>query len=386
MGLVFRAALVVVGLAVLGFGLLAGFNRAQDANWTYPPVGRDLHAELQERVTEAPLNSEDIDMLARARVKSAPLAPLPFEAKLVAELESGADPARVAELAEAALRRNARSRAARLLRFSLRAHQGDWPAMLDEFEVLHELLPGQRRDLVQALAGQMTDPSARAAISARITQDAPAWGQSLAARLSLGDVPLETLITVYRPYPPIQGRLVGELVRAGDHDSAYLAWVLLLDEDVALSSLPFDGTFVGLDAPTPFNWVIDRRTAERLPDGGLYVAYFGTARPRIAFQLLPLTPGTYRLQAMADGDVPDAAGDLVWTVRCAGGGATLLRHSLARGGDAVHAVDDTSWTFDVPGSGCGYQELALTGQPGEYPQPIRLTLRSVRISAVERAL
>lgn len=378
MGLVSLTIRAVAGLAVLGCGLSASLVRAPDSSLGTRLTGSDTRAELQAQLATTPLPIADIDRLARARVLAAPLDPLPFEAKLAAEVSAGPIPQRLEGLTEAALARNGRSQAARLLRFSRYLEVGDWTAVIREFERLYDLFPEKREDLLGVLEAQMADASARHIIVSQISHDAPAWGRSLVVRFTRNDVPLDTLVALYRPYPDIQGRLISGLAREGQYDLAYLAWVLLRPSELAHSGLPIDGTFKGIDAPTPFNWTIDKRRAELLPGGGLYVVFLGTARPRIVHQSLPLAPGSYELAVTFDGDLPHAAGALMWTLRCAGGESVILQQAMAN--------DTQGWVFNVPEAGCDFQELTLSGEPGEYAQPIRLTLRSVQINALDRTL
>jgi hypothetical protein len=41
--------------------------------------------------------------------------------------------------------------------------------------------------------------------------------------------------------------------------------------------------------------------------------------------------------------------------------------------------------FDVPARGCDFQWLTLRGLPGEYPQPLRITIDSVVIKTAAEA-
>lgn len=385
MGLTGVIIRILFALAVIAASVFMGFERYQRDEagaWPFEGVNKAREDLIQELDAEVP-DEARLAALAEDLARRAPLDPLAYTAFLVIST----DPAdgefkldRIEALAGATIARNARNRTARLVKFELLALRGDWATALDEFSVLFAL-GFQRRELIGFLKTQFETPAARTEILAKLSDVDTAWDHAFLAGLDIDRLGLSTIMELYAPFPDLQARLVADLTRQHRYDEAFLVWNLMRTDGASGSSFPFDGGFAGLNAPVPFNWSLDKRHAEMLPEGGLYVSYSGTGGPRIASQLLPLTPGTYQLLVEQEGEIPATAGDLVWSVHCVGTNRSVLELSLAglSGADRIEPV------FTVPGGDCDYQVLSLSGKPGEYPSPIRITLNSVQIANAETA-
>ncbi len=376
MGLIGRILQVVSVFVLLAIGALAGSERSNlNTRLAFLPRLADPRLELRMALRDAPRDGERIMELARATSKTAPLDPLAFEAGLVHALDRG-DTASPGPMARAALARDPRSRPARIYRFEAGLRAGDWEAAIDELDGLYSLLPRQRAAILDLVAAQVSDRNAREALLARMAAGDPDWGRGLVARIALEQLDLASALDFYRPYDDLHSRLVSELVSEGRLNEAYLVWMLLQDDKTRQKGAPFDGRFIGSDAPRPFNWSIDKRHAEYMTGGGLYVSYFGTKRPRIVSQLMALTPGRYGFETDFDGDIPDAAGDLVWSVDCKDERRKLMTAPVSK----ISTLDPQSdLVFSVPAAGCDFQEIVLSGLPGEYPQTIRVSVRSIKI-------
>lgn len=334
-------------------------------------------ASSSEPDSLATLEGVDLKKLASER----PLDPEPFEAAAYQTLLGNGEASKVAAFTKAALERSPRSRLARLVSLEQAYRSRQWGLVIDQADALYTLWPRQRRDILPIFDALFADPRSRPLLIDRM-RGRPAWGEGLARRLNLSRIDLQTALDVVEPYPSAHGRLINSLTSQGRFDLAYLAWTLLLAETGAADgelTVPFDARFKGLDAPEPFNWQINSSHAERLPAGGLYVSYFGRERPRIARQLLPLTPGRYRFDMTFDGRIPDAGGDVEWRIDCTASRKTPM---VARISDWVSEEETGPVEFDIPSEGCDFQWLSLNGRPGEYPQPLRMTIESITIQSV----
>ncbi len=136
------------------------------------------------------------------------------------------------------------------------------------------------------------------------------------------------------------------------------------------------------DAPgvPPFNWKLATGgigAAERAPDGALEVTYFGRASGPLASQLMLLPSGTYGLSMMSDGATPEGAGEIAWTVTCAGNDTVLATLQLPDSADQAQSIESS---FTVPPSGCPAQWLQLVGIAKEFPRT-----RSARLTRLSLA-
>lgn len=382
MDLIGSALRIAVALLLVAFGCLVGFIRAPaetlgiaGLEGRQSPEARFRSALLAPEPDQALSNS-----LSRQLAAASPLHPLPYQIALASKIEAediiGAEP-----WAQAVLARDPRDRFAHAVGFLQAALEENWDAALDAFAAYRVLRGPSIIPVDQILAAQMADAAVRAAVFQRMEKDKPDWGRNVLKQLDFDTMALSELVQVFAIYPDMKDAFYNQLVREKRYQEAYVAWLLWRDASEAAMQFPTDPTFNGASSPLPFNWSIDASHAERLPGGGLYVYYSGRGRPLILSQLLSLTSGTYRIDSDAEGEVLSANGELVWSLTCTGNGARLLTTPVISPatGEAVQQAA----RFTIPPTGCDFQTLVMTAVPGEYARPFRITIRSVRIAAVE---
>ncbi|MEG3146596.1 hypothetical protein U1839_18245 [Sphingomonas sp. RT2P30] len=177
-----------------------------------------------------------------------------------------------------------------------------------------------------------------------------------------------------------QGGLILQLIGRGDYDGAYLAWINFLPQD-ALTKVAsvYDGTFVGLPGPQPFNWTFNDGDVASVGidrGNGLRLDYPGAKSARLASQTVLLKPGTYTLDYVAkgSGEVADG-GALGWRLLCLPANKPILDLPIAGLSDRAsgHAVH-----FTVP-EGCNAQLLSIEATLGTFPQSRSVTIARVAI-------
>ena len=100
-----------------------------------------------------------------------------------------------------------------------------------------------------------------------------------------------------------------------------------------------------------------------------------------ARQVMPLGPGTYRLEIDGQGQVPLGGGGIAFRLSCLPNRSEMMTATLE---DAVNG-ERRRLTFTVPPRDCGYQALDIIGRAQEYSQIVRYHLTGVRINAIPQA-
>jgi hypothetical protein len=219
--------------------------------------------------------------------------------------------------------------------------------------------PEARRELVQVMR---RSPDVREALTRELsmTLDAAGLFNILADLRDAGAVIAQSESAV----------LVQRMMRDGQVEQAYLAWVQLLPAQ-ARSGLGnvYDGDFGGLPGSAPFNWDHDKTLAEIAPGPNgeastLLVHYPGQRAAKVSEQMLLLAPGRYRLRMRAQMEDPGRGDQLHWTVACRDSVNDPLV-DLA-GPDDAQVWTEISAEFTVPDTGCKAQLIRLRGQPGDH--------------------
>ena len=178
-----------------------------------------------------------------------------------------------------------------------------------------------------------------------------------------------------------QSALLQSLLKNGEYERAYLAWINFLPEASLKKLGPvYDPQFDKLPGPLPFNWQVSdggEGSSEFSKPHGLTVSYLGTGPAALTEQTLLLSPGRYRLSVVASG--ADENNQLAWTVTCAGAGE-LQKLPLSGLKDAPQRY---TTQFDVPADKCGAQRLALMGSPTEFPRTGNALIESVAVELVK---
>jgi len=325
-----------------------------------------------------------IDAVARRALPGSPLAFEPFFGVAAASFrdKTSVGGARDAALLQEALRRNPRSREARLLLLRHALGTGKLSEAIDQIAVLNRLTPGAANQLMAGLGGAIrSQRQVDEAVDAlkphpelyrpflrgfKLARQAPELAIRLVSRLpepALAD-------------PVVRKMAIEEMVEAKAFAEARALWGKGLGKPGQLVHSP---DFSDSKAPPPFNWTLaesESGVAERDRGGGLLVDYYGRSPGLLASQLLTLAPGSYtaRLEYSTEAGNPSAPGV---QVRCAGSPAPRALLPL----DAMVGASRTaSLAFTVPAEGCKGQVLGLAGRVQERRDPQTLLVR--RLDAV----
>lgn len=315
-----------------------------------------------------------------------PLASDPFTALAVLGLDgkTKAEPARNTALLQEALRRDPRSRTARIFYLRQLAMNGDLKGAFNQLAVLWRLNPALVEQVMVSLSGQINSPRrVDQALDALKGHDAlylpfvtrmagKNKPRDVVERLADG-LPASALAN-----PDLRRALVGQLVAAGSYARARQIWAGGLKQRQA--GLVHAPDFADLAAPPPFNWKLEVNAtgaAERSKGGGLTVAYYDRAPGPLAAQILVLAPGNYR--AVIDyASISGSARTVKLQVSCMGANTVLGETWLgprraAQGGLAV--------PFTVPAAGCDGQLLAIVGVANEERGEMQLAVRRIDVLA-----
>lgn len=324
--------------------------------------------------------SVDWLVIARRALTSEPLDSRPFVVAAAADFpdpRSAGTPRAAALLAEA-LRRNPRSRPARLLLLRRYAASGRLKEALGQIAALKRLNSDATDQMLTMLGQGLTSPrDVEEAMGelARYPELAPGFVRGVVAR------PRERSLVVrlanglpdsLRADPVVRGALLNALVDA--NAVAEARRLFGPEPGTGPAALVHSPDFADATTPPPFNWTLEESAsgvAERAPDG-LAVNFYGRESGTLASQLLGLTPGSYR--AKLDYRLSQAADNgLVARLRCATGERILGSRSL-------NGVTGRKLTirFDarVPATGCDGQWLEIVAQTVEGRRPVSAVVRS----------
>ena len=325
---------------------------------------------------------------ATAALAKAPLAEEPFFLEGLNALATG-DPKRGEQLLNEAVRRNPRSRAARLLLLDRHLRRNDVAKAGFEIAVLNRLIPRAGEVLVPELARMVSDPQTGSAV-VRVLEQEPKLQQMVLARLASTGADPELILRIAGSSNaaaataqglPWQRALITKLVEKRDLAQAYALWR-------KFSGLPaqngakglYNGRFQALPGSAPFNWeylggAAGAAVATKAP--ALEVEYYGRENFEFARQLLILAPGSYRIRFRAEGDAKGDDAKLAWTLTCLGSTSPLLTLPLQGIDASPRAV---SASFRVA-PGCKGQWLRLAGVAGEFGTTQSLLISDMVIEA-----
>jgi hypothetical protein len=353
-------------VAALGLFLSAAAGAllvlADLAGWR-ADVGSTAPADSRDALLEQPTSA---DPLARAAAQSG-------------------NRGRMAQLADAAIRRDPRSVTPWYLRLRMAAEANDARGVAFATLRLLAINPSRSDRYLPVLVSVTGDPAAQPLILEAL-RTKPGWTRRYSqAMLAQGAAPATIFRTIQAQVAALDPRagsaqagFLQDMVRQGRFDQAYLAWINFLPE-TALGDvgLVYDPDFRGRVGPPPFNWTFaggDNR-AQLRTGGGLTVNYSNEQRNRIAEQIVMMPPGAYRLSTDLQMTAAPDQGALEWRITCLPGGRPLIRLLLDRSGKL------TSPAFTVP-AGCGAQRLALMGLQQQFPVSGEITMASVAIGRV----
>ena len=387
-----RAAAVGAVLAGLALAANAGRLAETPAAAAAPALAAigpgklgELRAQAFDRPGRGAASLQALDAMAAAALAGAPLSHEPFMAVAAGKLRDGkaltaTDEARLRE----ALRRNPRSREARIMLMRRAIAVGDLRAAVDQIAGLSQLNSEAAGVLLTGLGKALRSPAQLDEAMAGLKGHPELYKPFFTGFVQAQRPPALTIRAV-AALPPaaladrdLRAMAIDAMVDAGAFATARAMWGAGLDG--AAGGLVHSPDFADTKAPPPFNWGLvadERGAAERDPAGGLTVDYYGRRPGRLVSQLLTLRPGTYvatARYATLDG-VPGA---ITFGVACAGaGGAVLASAPLAAKAGPEQAL---RLSFTVPASGCGGQVIAVSGRVQEMRDAQQVSLRSIAVT------
>lgn len=306
----------------------------------------------------------------RRALPDSPLAYEPFFAVAAEDFRNKSDTgnARDGLLLREALRRNPRSREARMLLMRHAVGSGDLREAIDQLAALNRLNGIIVDQLMAALGNgissvRQVDEAVAALAPHRQLYNPFIRGFALARK------PAPLVVRLISQLPPaaladptVRAIAIDQMVQAEAFTTARTLWAG--GRRRGTGELVYSPDFSDWRAPPPFNWQLEQSATgvtERGQGGRLMVEFYGRESGLLASQLLTLAPGNYA--AVLDYRTESGtAGGIVLQVRCAAGGAVLGQIPLRAG---VGTGQKLSLGFAVPTAGCGGQILGLAGMPLE---------------------
>jgi hypothetical protein len=349
---------------------------------------RSGHPEVDlRRAAEAAQNMRGaLPPAVQARVeRAARAAPLAEEPFLIAGLRAldGGDSDRAAALIDEALRRNPRSRPARLALIDLHARAGRTEAAAVQLAALNRLVPEAGTLLVPELARMVRDPRTRGQARAMLLSD-PLLDQVLGHLVRNGADP--ALVMEFHQARAVpqdettaawQNELLARLTERGRHAQTLAVWRGMAGGSDHDGSRIYDPDFTGRPGPPPFNWAYGEGNLGAAERGGgaLEVVYYGRDSGALTRQLLLLPPGRYRLAVEGEGDATGQGSRMFWRLVCAAGDAVLAELPVEglSGAPKRFAANAT-----VPAN-CPAQWLRLDGEAAEFPTRQTAAFRQLRL-------
>ncbi|MEY4722216.1 MAG: hypothetical protein RIQ46_1941 [Pseudomonadota bacterium] len=344
----------------------------------------ELRAQPFDRPGRGAASLQRLDAMAAAALAGSPLSHEPFMAVAAGKLRDGkaltaTDEARLRE----ALRRNPRSREARIMLMRRAIAVGDLRGAVDQIAGLSQLsseaagvlLTGlgkalrSQSQLDQAMAGLKTHPELYKPFFTGFVQTPRAPALTVRAVAALPPAALADR--------DLRAMAIAAMVDARAFAAARAMWGA--GQGAEARGLVHSPDFADAKAPPPFNWELaanETGAAEREPAGGLIVDYYGRRPGRLVSQLLTLRPGTYAATARY-ATLDGVPGAMALTIACAGGGPAMASAPLAAKPGPEQAL---RLSFTVPASGCGGQVIAVSGRVQEMRNAQQVSLRSIAVS------
>jgi hypothetical protein len=385
------AAAAAVGLAATLANLVSA--SVSDARPTgLAGLAKDSVAALRHQLAAelVPANGPNIAIKAPDRAErllaADPLDPVALTYLGLAADRKG-DTSRARTLMTLAVRSDGRALRARLWLLDQDLRHRDYRAAIEHFDRLVRIGPPGTAALINAMAGVVRDPASRAPLARKLATNPP-WRASFLYALNQQGVSPDV---IYQLTPQDsaksqvlfeQAALLQSLLKNKEYERAYLAWINFLPESSLKQLGPiYDPQFQKLPGPLPFNWQLTdsaEGSSEFSKPHGLNVSYLGGSATPLTEQTLLLSPGRYRLTAVASGS--DENNQLSWTITCPGVGEPLQTMKIT-GLNGNHHRYATQ--FEVPAAGCGAQRLALMGSPAEFPRTTSVLFESVMVELVK---
>jgi hypothetical protein len=325
-------------------------------------------------------------MLAEVRgaAQAAPLDARPFLILGRKQLLDG-DLQRGIKTLEASQRLDPRNRLTHLLLLESYLEARRYSDVAAQFAIATRLVGQAQGPIAAALAQMINTPEMAMAARAALRAD-PALERLVLNRLARSDADPATLFALASPAAKRDAGasgnwgqvLISRMVAEGGYVTARSVWQQVHRLPAAAIAAPvYDGGFRGLPGSPPFNWTLIAGTlgTADIDNGSLLINYYGRDTGALASQLLVLAPGAYEISVAVEGSKTGEGPSLDWSLRC----DTDEKDELVN--LPVIAIGErrrVAARFTVP-SGCPAQQLVLAGNAGEFPAPINITLRDLRI-------
>jgi hypothetical protein len=257
--------------------------------------------------------------------------------------------------------------------------------------ILSRLMPDAQKVFLPELARFARNPRMRDTLRQSLDLDPNLHGLLLHHLASNGaDANLVLQMAGARPPAVAEGSpdwrtaLVDSLIRKGEFQRARQQWARF--SGVSSTGVPegvYDGDFQGLPGLPPFNWSFassELGAAERDRKGALQVEYYGRTRGDLAWQLLMLPPGRYRMSFHAEGDLASPQHRLIWRMQCQKNDLAIMEFPLT---NISYAGRRLAGDFTVPPA-CNAQWLKLVGEPTEFPKIENVLIRNLLIQQIGR--
>lgn|GEM_PF-6619674 len=382
-----RAALSILFLCSAGLAFITGDQlgaleqaREPTVSFFQPLKSERLSAELSQALQEGDLQDNDaiVEMLARR----SPLNVVLFEYAMSESLMRG-DIAVADQLAARAVAHQPRSLAARLHLLSSAVERNDFNSVFQQFESLLRLRSLNESLLGDALIGLFRERADWGVLIDYLGTQ-PTKGEMIAEKLIREPLSDDEAEGVLETYPDLLGDYLQILVQRGALQKAREVWLnnsnLRAEER---HELPFNGTFAPRAELAPFNWSLRSNRAEFQTSNTLHVTYLGRGSPTFVEQIIEAAPGTYLMRASAKGRMPRDGGALRWTLTCIGETSPLVEMEIALRRNLE--VESFVQELEIPDDECAFQNVQLTGRPGEFPKTSRTELQSVEILPINSA-
>jgi len=320
-----------------------------------------------------PIDAALVNRLLAASAK-APLAPEPFLVRGV-----GAQLARDHQLALraflAARERSPRTIAARYFLADHYFKAGLTNPGLAEISIIARLVPQSLPSVVPFLADFARSPGATPQVK-ELLRNHPRLEPVLLETLSDDAQNVDLILALWsgrggEQDVAWQSRLLAQMVGAGHVELARATWARFTGGSAEPDQL-FDPEFGKRTLP-PFGWTLASGPAGVAePEGGgrLHALFYGRDDLALAWQILTLKPGRYRLSMKVEATPSPNA--LHWTVKC-------LPSSNEVGLVALDRSGSLSTTFAVPPANCAAQRLELSGAAQQIPQRADVTISQFRL-------
>jgi hypothetical protein len=373
-------------------GILSVRDPQSAVNWRI--AGGEAFSALAEQ-TLTNVNQPDrlprASHFARAALIAAPLDPRAVRVLALAA-EIGGDHAAPVRLMRVGDRLSRRDLLTQVWLFEHALQGRDWQdASLHADALMRGEMVGA--PLSAAMIHAMAEPGALAPFVDRLAAN-PEWRRPFMSGLTWASddraLPTRvlTMLSTTAAPPTLEetSRLVERYIYDKDYSGARRLWLGVLRGGAAAPAADvYNGGFVNLAAPPPFNWRLTESDAAEVGFGhaddgrpALHILSRQPSTAALAEEALVLPPGRYRLSVSAASEAGPAGDLFAWRLTCAQSEAeTLGEVRLASGAAAWRKL---TGDFVVPPAGCGAQWLRLYAVPREGFQPAEAWFSAMAIT------